>query len=484
MADFGFVGPSYTAASIYQDDQELINWYVEYDPNKKPGERGEYTLYPTPGLILRCTPAVAEVRGLRPSPDGSVLLAIVGGTLYSVSEDYVATAVGNLGSTSGQVRITDNGIAAYFCDGPNRYSYIFSSGTFALISATDGPFQGGVMADVVDNFIVYNRPNSQQCGATSALSTVSLPLSFASKDGAPDMLAALIVSNRLVYLLGDLSSEVWIDIGAFPFPFQRIPGTSTQHGCVAWASVSPLGDSFAFLSRDRRGQGLVLIATNYTFVQISTHALTNDIKDDYIADAIAFTYQIEGHEFYVLTFPTADKTWVYDLAASGAKGIPIWHKWLSVDAFNVYHRHRANCTAQFQGRTIVGDFENGKLYEVSNTTYTDDGATIRRMRRCPHLVTDFNQESFYKLQLAFQPGVGLNLGQGDDPQAMLRWSNDGGETWSSDHWNSIGRIGKYRNRVIWRRLGIARDRIYEVSVSDPIKAVIVSAELEGEVGDN
>jgi hypothetical protein len=67
---------------------------------------------------------------------------------------------------------------------------------------------------------------------------------------------------------------------------------------------------------------------------------------------------------------------------------------------------------------------------------------------------------------------------------MLRWSNDGGSTWSNEHWKSIGKQGKYKNRVIWRRLGLARDRIYEVVVTDPIKAVIVSANLVGEAGDN
>jgi hypothetical protein len=99
------------------------------------------------------------------------------------------------------------------------------------------------------------------------------------------------------------------------------------------------------------------------------------------------------------------------------------------------------------------------------------------------LVADFKQEFFDRLQIQFQPGVGLTTGQGSDPQAMLRWSNDGGSTWSNEHWRSIGALGKYRNRAIWRRLGSARDRVFEVVVSDPIKVVIVSADLVGSAGD-
>jgi hypothetical protein len=138
----------------------------------------------------------------------------------------------------------------------------------------------------------------------------------------------------------------------------------------------------------------------------------------------------------------------------------------------------------FQGECIVGDYANGNIYALSNTEYTENGTTIRRLRRCPHLTSDFNQVFFELLQLQFQPGVGLSTGQGSDPQAMLRWSDDGGSTWKNEHWKTIGKIGKYENRVIWRRLGHARDRVFEVVVSDPVKAVIVSANLKSEIGEN
>ena len=133
---------------------------------------------------------------------------------------------------------------------------------------------------------------------------------------------------------------------------------------------------------------------------------------------------------------------------------------------------------------LVGDYENGKVYSIENAVYTENGAPIRRLRRAVHLVTDLQRQYFEEFQIQFQPGVGLVTGQGDDPQAMLRWSNDGGSTWSSEHWTSIGKIGRYTNRAIWRRLGFSRDRIFEVSISDPVKAVVVSANLKSSVGEN
>lgn len=477
MADFGFVGPSYEAPSIYQDAQECINWFIERDPTKSDGQRGQFSMYPTPGLIRRAQPASGEVRGLRAVQGDTMLLAIIGNTLYSFDVTYAATVRGTLGTSNGVIKITDNGLAAYFCDGPNRYSFTYAGNVFATIAPTDGAFVGGGASDVVDGFIVYNQPSSQNWAATSLNSVATPALSVGKKDGAPDNLVSLIVNNREVFLLGQYTSEVWVDVGAFPFPFQRIPGTSSQHGLAAKNSISRLGNAFAYVSQDTRGQGIIVVMNGYAPQEISTHAVTNTLAGQTISDAVAFTYQIESHEFYVVTFPTIDLTWVYDASTQ------LWHKWLSVDSFNVYHRHRANCQTLFNGQVLVGDFENGSIYQLDNQTYTDAGNTIRRLRRCPHLVSDFFQQFFDRLQIQLQPGVGLVLGQGQDPQVMMRMSNDGGSTWGNEHWHTIGKIGRYQNRVIWRRLGSARDRVFEIVVTDPIKAVIISADLIASAGD-
>ena len=358
---------------------------------------------------------------------------------------------------------------------------------FSEIPSTDGAFQGGSTVDIVDNYFVYNRPDTQQWAATDVLSPITYGLSFASKFTGPDDLVSLIVDHGQVYLLGERTSEVWADVGTFPFPFQRIPGASSQHGIAAKFSMARFGNSFCYLSRNDRGQAVIVQMNGYFPQRISTHAVENTLVNQTISDAVAYTYQLEGHECYVITFPSLELTWVYD----GATGL--WHKWLWSDTQNNYKRHRSNCGALFQNKFLVGDYENGQIYALDPNNYTDNGALIRRVRRCPHLVSDFQRQYFDELQIQFQPGVGLQgietfpLGDNDigiNPQAMLRWSNDGGSTWSNEHWASIGKVGKYQNRIIWRRLGQARDRIYEVVVTDPIKAVIVSANLKASVGEN
>jgi len=620
MPDFGFVGPSYEAPSIYQDAQECINFVPEIDPLKQQGERGVVALYPTPGLTaLVLFENQQEIRGMRTLSGGDILVAVCGPYVYALTSTYTTTMVGQLNTSTGIVGITDNGVNVYIVDGQNRYTWRISSpsaavftgsisgttltvtaitnGTIAInqalfginvtqatvitalgtgtggigtytinqsqsvastqmnsaavgavvtgaisgttltvsavtsgtlvvgqtiqgstvtaqtiitalgtgtggigtytvnnsqtvtsrtlyglnwsvLPSTDGAFTSASAVDIVDNYFVYNRPDTQQFGASAALSPISAALSFASKDGAPDDLVSLIVDHREVYLLGEVSSEVWIDAGTSPFPFQRIPGTSTQHGIAAKFSVARLGNSFAYLSRNIRGQAQIVQMNGYVPTRISTHAVENSLTNQVVSNAVAWTYQLEGHEVYVISFPSINLTWCYDVASG------MWHKWLYTNNLGQYERARGNCCVQFQGLVMVGDYSNGKIYKLDPLNYTDDGQHVRRLRRAPHLVADFQREYFDELQIQFQPGVGLSTGQGENPQAMLRWSDNGGSTWSNEHWTTIGLIGKYANRAIWRRLGTARDRVFEVSISDPVKAVIISANLKSSVGEN
>ena len=487
MPDFKFVGAAYTAPSIYQSDQECINYYPEVDPMKNPGmpqmnmaaQRGTIALYPTPGLVEELQlPNVGPIRAMHPLPGSTAIITVCGSSVYLINAGFNATYIGELFSSTGYCGISDNVLSAMIVDVNSRYSLDLATNTLTMIPYSDGPFIGGSCVDVVDNFLVYARPNSQQWAATDALSTTTQALSFASKFGSSDNLVGLIVDHRQVYLLGEFTSEVWVDVGTFPFPFEIIPGSSMQHGCAAVRSISRLGNSFALLSKDTRGQAIVCVMNGYSMERISTHAIENSMVGVSISDASAFTYQMEGHEFYVLTVPSIDLTWVFD-AATG-----LWHKWLYWDAAKGFTRHRGNCCAVMNDQIVIGDYENGKIYSLSQTAETDAGTPVVRVRRAPHLTTDFQRQYFSELQIQFEPGVGLSTGQGSNPQAMLRWSDDGGSTWSSEHWVTIGAQGQFKNRAIWRRLGSARDRIFEVTVSDPVNCSIISANLKATAGAN
>jgi len=523
MPDFGFVGASYTTRSIYQDDQECINFYPEIDPTKQPGSRGIVALYPTPGLVTEIElPAAAEVRGMRALSGLQYAIVVCGNVVYRINQGLAYTQVGTLTTSSGPVSITDNvmtsqGLTAYIVDGVNRYYYVVATNTFVTLSASDGDWVGATVVDTVDNYIAYNEPGTQNWAVTDLGSPLSTTGLYGAKDGSPDTLVALIVDHRQVYLLGEVTSEVWIDVGSqipglVTFPFQRISGASSQNGIGAAFSIARFAETFMFLSRDTLGTATIGMMKGYEYQRVSTHAVENSLVGYDVSDARAWAFQIEGHEFYVISFPQIDLTWVYDLATQQ------WFKWLYWNApASVYERHRAQCGIAFANKNLVGDYENGKIYSLDFDTYTDAGNPIRRLRRAPHLTTDLQRQFFEEFQIQFQPGVGLTgtmglptiyltvetneyliteagdfliadqttpIVQGSDPQAMLRWSNDGGSTWSNEHWTTIGKIGSYQNRAIWRRLGWSRDRIFEVAISDPVKAVIISANLKASAGDN
>ena len=348
------------------------------------------------------------------------------------------------------------------------------------MTTADGPFTASSQLWEVDTFFIYNQPGTNNWGSSNALTSSiwgsSQPLALSQKDGAASNLVSMIVRDREVFLLGERDGEVSIDAGLFPFPFQRLVGTSIQHGCAAQYSVSRLGESFAWLSQDTRGEGIVYEMEGYIPKRISTHAVETAINGySVISDASAYTYQQAGHEFYVLNFPTANATWVFDNASR------MWHRRAWRDNLNILHRDRGNCAAFFAGKVVVGDWQNGTLYALDPTVYSDAaGALLYRLRRAPHLTKDLNRVRHRRLQIQLEPGVGLQNGQGSNPQAMMQWSDDGGSTFGPEHWTSIGAVGAYKNRAIWRKLGMSRDRVYQVVITDPVKVVIVSAELKAE----
>lgn len=486
MPDFvGFVGDAYTAPSITQDAQATENWYPEIDPAKGQGSRGVIALYPTPGMKLwRETGVSGPVRALFEAPavpgvliGSRRLIAIVGNSMviFYADSGTVTVLANRFGTSTGPMSITSNGAHLMLTDG-SAARYFYDMAGNVLGAANDGGFNGGVRCDITDNFMVYNAPGgSKQWGCTSALAYTSPALSYALTLSSYDDLVSLIVDQRQVALLGEQTMEFWTDVGSFPFPFAPIDGTTRQFGCIAPYSVARFGDGFAFLGRDQLGQGVVLYCAHYQVQRISTHAIENDLIGQVLTDAYAFTYQLAGHVFYVLQFPTADRTWVYDLSTS------MWHRRTSLDAEGVPRRWRPTCSAVWDNKVLVGDAD-GRIYQLDNSFPSEQwlGGTrrIRRVRRAPHLTRELKRQFIHSLKIQFQPGVGISTGQGDDPQAMLRYSDDGAHTWSDVITCPIGKMGEYQAQAVWRRLGQARDRVFEVSITDPVYAPIISANIE------
>jgi hypothetical protein len=470
------LGSSYVARSINAADNRMVNLFPEVIPEggKEPG-----FLNRAPGLKFQQTIGTGPIRALwAHQTNGSDFYVVSGTEFYKVTGlTATPTLLGTVTGT-GPVSIADNGTQIFLACNPNGFIYNEVTNVFAQI--TDPDFPGALTVGYLDGYFVFNEPDSQKVWVTELLDGTSVdPLDFASAEGSPDGLVAVNVDHREAWLFGTDSIEVWYNAGQADFPLTRIQGAFNEIGCVASFSIAKLDNGLFWLGTDARGQGIVYRANGYTGVRVSTHAIEYAIAQyGNISDAVAYTYQQEGHAFYVLTFPSANATWVYDVATQA------WHEragWNT--ATGQFTRHRSNCQCNFGGNTVVGDYENGNIYTLDLDVYADNGGIqkwLRSWRALPTGQNNLKRTAQHSLQLDCESGTGLVTGQGSDPEIMLRFSDDGGHTWSNEHISKMGKIGEYYRRVFWRRLGMTlklRDRVYEVSMTDPVKTAIMGAEL-------
>ena len=470
-----------------------------------------------PGLQFLQTVGTGPIRALwAHQTNGSDFYVVSGVEVYKLtSTTATPVKIGDVSGT-GPVSIADNGATIFFaCNGPS-FTYYEPTGEFNQI--VDGNFAGAVTVAYIDNLFVFNEPNSQRIYSVDTVDPLTAqyiyPLVFSSTDvssadGSPDGVVAINVDHRQMWVFGTDSVEVWYNAGLANFPLTPVQGAFNEIGCAAPYSVAKLDNALFWLGTDARGQGIVYKNNGYSGVRVSTHAIEYAIAQyGNISDAVAYTYQQEGHAFYVLNFPSASKTWVYDVS------VQAWHERAGFEN-GQFTRHRSNCQCNFGGTIIVGDFENGNIYSFDLDVYADNGQVqkwLRSWRALPTGQNNLKRTAHHSLQLDAETGVGLNgidpsasletlltessselltesgedilvsvaTVQGVNPQAMLRWSDDGGHTWSNEHWRSMGNIGQYGYRTIWRRLGMTeklRDRVYEVSGTDPVKIAIMGAEL-------
>lgn len=508
FGDFGFVGAEDKTASPYQDNQVCINWYAELSPSKSA--KTAVALLGSPGLIQLATagPTLAPlgnawpvpstvtnlpVRACRQMRGSNQALAVIANGCYLVTIASAATAtsnavialtkVGTLNTNSGLVNIRDDGLGgnAVIVDGP--YGYIYNIATQVFTQITDPAFLGSNTVTFIDGWWTFQQPGTQTFYTNSQPYALTFNAAyFANADASSDVLIGVMESKEELWLLKALTTEIWYNAGGQYFPFQRLVGTMLQVGCKAVGSIARFSadnqDGLIWFGRSDRGENIIVRTQGFQALVVSTPAVSDAIaKYPVTADAIGYTYQEDGHEFYVLSFPTADRTWVFD------SSVPLefaWHQRLSYDPYaQQYHRHRSNAFMNFAGMRIVGDYQNGSLYQLTRNSYTDAGWPILAKRRAPYVWSKDNRERVFmaSLQLDFAPGQGTASGLGKNPVANLRISRDGttfGQAWPLP----MGAIGQYKNRCMMRRLAMGRNNLFEVEVIAPVNRDLIGATLK------
>lgn len=423
----------------------IVNCFAE----KADGDRAtDFALMAIPGLDLFANLGVDAVRGSHVM--GGLLYVVTGAALYSVTQGGTATYIGAISGT-GPVRMADNGDELAIAAKP--VGYVYSGGSLHL------PDNLPEVADVayIDGYFVWVINESDQCiysGINDGLSYDLLDIFTA--EGSPDGLLGLINDHRELQLYGASTIEIFYNSGGSDNAFERQGNAFIERGCFDRDSIVKIDNSVHFFGDDR----IVYRLEGYTPVRISTHAIEYQLRN--ATYARGFTYTQEGHKFYMLTSDVG--TFGYDMA-TGA-----WHERQSFAMSN----YRVGGAIAAWGRTVMTDAYTGKLYYPNLETYTEDGALISVEIGLPTLGDGSRRVNCYAFQVDCETGVGLNAGQGANPQIMARYSKDGGRTYSSEMWRSMGLIGEYLTRAIWRRWGQFWRLNIDLVITDPVRRLVMS----------
>lgn len=480
MPRLPLLGGAYQARNVVANAQKCVNLFPELNPQSSQAPV-PVTHYQTPGIRLLATPSYPAVgRCIYRATDGQGF-AVIGNKVFYVDPNWALTELGTIGNAATPVSMADNSIDIVLVDGSiNGYVINLSSHAFSQIS--DPAFYGADRVDYLDTFFLFNRPGTNQVYSSLSNSVSFDALDIAGKTGGADFVSTLIVKHREAWILGLFTSEVWGLVGGADFPFAPLQGAFMDHGCVARYSIAKADVAIFWLSQDSQGHRMVMRSKGYKAEVISTRALDVEIQSyQRVDDAIGYTYQQGGHTFYVLTFPQADKTWVFDLSTEQ------WHQWAYIDNNGTLHRHRGNVGTFLYGQNAVVDYQNGKLYALDPNKFTDNGQPIVRIRSFPHILNDGNRLTISRV-LA-DVGVGDIEGLAVDdvqvsdfnwdfnndfgatpttllaPRIFLRWSINRGKSYGTAVAQRMGSTGQYDKWPSWAPIGMGRDFVFELSWS-------------------
>lgn len=462
----GFIGPSYTSRSRTVESELCRNFYVEQVETGLGKDK--FCLYGRPGNSLFSNMQAGQGQGMLEIQGRC--FPVAGGNLYEVNAAGEFSKIGPVGTTDpvsmaanpSQIVITSTAGGGWLLPLNDVASYA---------SIRSLPGGGGFPSNCdsityQDSYFIGTQGGTQEFFISDNFNgAVWSPLDFASKEGYGDFVVAGQMVRRQLWIFGQETSEVWWNSGQANFPFQPIQGGLLQVGLAAVRSPAIVGNGLFWLGQNSRGKAVAFAEQNFVPIRVSNHAVES-IWNSYatLSDAIGYGYEENGHTFYVLSFPTANATWVLDTKTG------FWTEW---DWWNINLAQANAALARFHcfcfGKHLTLDYQFGNLWQQSLDTYTDpdfnDPAVtglVRRLRRSPHICQSKHRQRHVRLEMDVEVGTAP---LGVDPLYSMRYSDDGGFTWSNELIRNIGGTGKYANQVVWRQLGSARDRVYEV-VSD------------------
>lgn len=495
----GFCGGAFEAQDSVIDAQRCINIMpinVESDTAK-----GNPVLVRTPGLSDGGLGDINTFENLRQSKNQPLVYTASNGNIYTFTNRLtlgqnslscsvtMVTTDGDifyLGATvtiyPGQAGISDNGIVILLSVGSNYYvidlagrtnlTVVVLSDAYLTVGSSHIAFMDGYFIVNINNSTIFRHSPLNWNGLTAWAA-----LAFGEANQSPGFIRGLIVSGRDLIIFSVGSYEVWYDAGTTPMAFARNISVAYNMGLQAKSSLAQLRSQVFWVGSGVEGYGQIFTLNGYQPVRISTSAIEAQMSAFItIDDGIGFTYQQAGQYFYVITFPSGDRTFVYNLTSN------LWHERAGWDTTTArFTRWRVNAVALFNNRLICADETEAVVFkQLDLFAYDDYGDVLRWLRSSPHMHNGMQRLAFLEFKLDINSGAGIISGQGVDPVIFLRWSSDNADTWSNLHQKKMGKMGKYLKQVVWNRLGSGYDRVWEISGSDPVRIAIAGAYINAE----
>lgn len=475
-----FIGGTSIGQSSVVSNQRTVNFYPEHAPKGKVPQ----ALYPTPGVRTLVDTGLGVGRTM--FYQRGRIFAVIGASLVEFTRAGSTWSSTTRGTVADDVNHTpatitangDGGDALVIVASGVTYGYDLTTNTL-----TDLGVAGALTCGMLDGFI-WALDSQSTIHATPLHSTTFD--SSQVRDMAPDPWLAGVTVRREIVLIGEHTLEIWYNAGTSPFPFAPHPSGGVGIGIAAKHSLAAIGDGCMWLAQTKDGIGDVYLMQGGQPTNVADHDFHVAVEGYLeagltIDDAVADVYEERGHTFYVLTFPTARATWVFDLATG------LWHergRWSSPEGR--YDAWRPMWHVFADQTHLWLDREAGILYQsLTSLTADTDGLTIRRLRRGPHFWLDNKPIVFSQFELLVEPGLGLAVAEGDegyDPLVELLYSDDDGKTWISAGARSMGRRGQYATEVIWNRLGSSTRRQFEVVTNAAVPVRLLGADITARMG--
>ncbi len=464
-------GQTYSQPSVNLNAQLCVNLYPIIDPTQT--STTQVGLRHTPGLVSIGSSAYGQLRAAVVWNDD--LYAVIDNSLVKLTLNTALTAIssetfiGGLNTSAGFVTMVRNADMICITDGQDYYIYVPSLNDFYVGADVNFVAASGLVS--IDGYFIFSQAGTDVMFHTDLVSDPATVLSinglnFATAEANPDRLVTLASNNGELWAFGEDTVEIWYD-AANPngFAFSPRLGAVINQGCSAEKGVTRFNNTLAWID-DRRQ---IVMADGYQIKRLSTDPIEAAIRAySVVSDAIFYSYSFSGHEFLICTFPSEDVTWSFDTGTS------MWHERTSIVGGDV-HRFLGDQHISYKGKEIVGGWNSSTLYTLDPDVYTEAGQHVERIRTFQHITDENRYRGVSYLEVYAETGVGVQSGQGSDPQIMLQVSKDGGHTYGNEEWRSLGAAGNYTARARWNRLGTGRIWTFKLKITDPIPVTLLNA---------